>query len=128
LREAAFYYRWLAGPDKADGQFNFGQCLEHGTGISINFVERAGYYRLYADQGNTGGLFADGCCIELGISIDFVETSGYYKLCADQGDHHGQLHYGLCLELGNHISTGATDNIPAGSGPTRFEDDQILQQ
>jgi hypothetical protein len=80
---------------------------------------------LYADQGNTGGLFAYGYCIELGngTSIAFVEASGCDKLYVDQGDHNGQLHYGLCLELGNGISTGAINNIPTDSGLTRFEDD-----
>jgi TPR repeat protein len=94
---------------------------------------RAAVPKLLADEGDsaaqftlekTCGLFAYVCCIELGngISIDFVEAAGYYKLCAGQGDHNGQLHSGLCLELGNDISTGAMNNIPAGCGPTRFED------
>jgi TPR repeat protein len=63
-------------------------ALQNGDGFSKDLVERAKYYKLYADQGNAHAQFNYGMRLESGkgVSKDLVETAKYYKLSVHQGD------------------------------------------
>jgi TPR repeat protein len=49
---AAHYYKLSADQGFANAQFNYGVCLETGSGIEMNKSLAAHYFKLAADQGH----------------------------------------------------------------------------
>jgi TPR repeat protein len=66
-----------ADQGKADGQHNYGLCLERSKSIEVGIGEAARYYKLSADQGYPTGEYRYGLYRALGpgISVNFMEVA-----------------------------------------------------
>jgi hypothetical protein len=88
----------------------FVQCFScfavHRTsGVPIDFVLAAKYFKFAADQNHADAQFYYGLCLRegRGVPIDFILSAKYLKLSADQNHSHAQFHYGLCLQAGRGV-------------------------
>jgi TPR repeat protein len=83
--------------DRGDSsaQFNYGNCLKNGKGVSKDLKEAARYYKMSADQGNAHGQNNYGDCLRNGegVSKDLKEAARYFKMSADQGNEDARKMY-----------------------------------
>jgi hypothetical protein len=85
LHRAAEFYRAAANRNDAEGQYNYGFCLQYGFGTGVDLEEAASYYKKSADQKHGCGAFHYGLCIHYGIGVerDVEEAAKYYQLFDD---------------------------------------------
>jgi TPR repeat protein len=51
-QKAANYFKLATDQGDAAAQFNYGVCLESGSGVQIDLQKAANYFKLAADQGD----------------------------------------------------------------------------
>jgi TPR repeat protein len=110
MRSAAYYFKLPAHQGDAGAQFNSGNCLHSGEGISTNVRNAAYYFKLAIDQGLAQAEFNYGNCLQNGkrVSIDMRTGAHYFNLAADQDgirrhQSHCQPHLVLLYPF-NHTS------------------------
>jgi uncharacterized protein len=79
LRLNQLVARAEASDDEA--QFELGQCYANGTGLALDDVQAAAWYRRAAESGNTNASVAYGrCLIECrGVRADGEEGGKWYR-------------------------------------------------
>jgi hypothetical protein len=131
----AHYYKLAADHGHANGQCNYGVCLENGDGVAVDKPLAVQYYKLAADQGNASAQNNYGACLSkgAGVAMDKPLAAHHYKLAADQGNAVAQTNYAWCLERGD--GTAADTALAAeyyrraadgGNGDAQFHYGRLL--
>jgi len=95
----------LAEKGNVDAQHELGSIYLTGSGVPINLVEAARWYKLAATQGNHTAQFVLGRMYDKGEGVpqDFAESLRWYKLSAAQGNDSAQYAIGEKYEQGRGV-------------------------
>jgi TPR repeat protein len=97
-------FRPLAEQGDAGAQFNLGQMLYNGEGVSRDYKEAAKWYRKAADQEHTQAQFLLGFLYlgGQGVEEDKGEALKWFRKAADRGEAFAQMLLGEIYAHGDH--------------------------
>jgi TPR repeat protein len=105
MRTSLHYLKLVADQRIVFAQFNYGNCLQKGEGVEIDFRGAAHHFKLAADQRTPFAQLNYGLCLQKGegVSIDFRGAAHYFKLAADQRIADAQYFYAICLRNSDSV-------------------------
>lgn len=109
-QEKAEHYRQIAEQGFADGEYNYGVCLEFGVGIEKNCELAVSWYRMAAAKAYAPAVFRLGVCFQdgIGVSSDLTEAVRFFTEAATLGHAEAQFQLGVCYDAGNGVTSDPT--------------------
>ncbi|MGV8953960.1 MAG: tetratricopeptide repeat protein [Cypionkella sp.] len=102
LPRMAALYKQSADQGYVVGMINYGQALELGLGVAIDYPAAVAYYRQAAEAGHPIGANNLGLMLDTGrgIAQDHVAAAKWYQIAVDGGDSTAMLNLGQLYDDG----------------------------